>query len=293
VKTFSKKPGDGPTRTVSCPLCGSWDAAPAWASRRIRKRENGNAGENVVFFSCRSCGFEYLRSQPETRVLLDRYDDEYFEYERANEERFFSLMRLGLLDIGFFDIEQDLLARSFRFLDIGCATGRLLEFLRERGFDVEGVEICRASAEYGRRARGLSISTRPLEETGYAALSFGVVHCSHLIEHLQDPVGFVREVRRILVPGGYFICATPNIGGFQARLMGPGWRSAIHDHMGLFSKRTLTALLEREGFQPRALRTWGGIAEGLGPRPVKWILDRAAKWFGFGDVMIVLALKPS
>jgi 2-polyprenyl-3-methyl-5-hydroxy-6-metoxy-1,4-benzoquinol methylase len=199
---------------------------------RLGLAEDQETGErecrkNVVFFSCRSCGFVYQRRQPETRVLLDRYDDEYFEYERANEERFFSLMRLGLLDIGFFDIEQDLLARSFRFLDIGCATGRLLEFLRERGFDVEGVEICRASAEYGRRARGLSISTRPLEETGYAALSFGVVHCSHLIEHLQDPVGFVREVRRILVPGGYFICATPNIGGFQARLMGP--RLAFRD----------------------------------------------------------------
>ena len=289
MKTFSKKPGDGPTSSVPCPLCGSWDSAPAWPLRRRAKQAHEESG---IFVSCRACGFVYQRKQPENRDLLDRYDGEYFEYERANEERFFSLMRLGLSDIGFFDIEQDLIAGSFRFLDIGCATGRLLEFLRERGFDVEGVEICRASAEYGRRARGLSISTRPLEETGYAAESFGVVHCSHLIEHLRDPVGFVREVRRILVPGGYFICATPNIDGFQARLMGPSWRSAIHDHMGLFSGRTLAALLEREGFQARALRTWGGIAEGLAPGPVKRILDRAAKRFGFGDVMIVLASTP-
>jgi 2-polyprenyl-3-methyl-5-hydroxy-6-metoxy-1,4-benzoquinol methylase len=177
------------------------------------------------------------------------------------------------------------------FLDIGCATGMLIESMRGEGWEVRGVDVCRESAEYGRVHRGVDIFPGTLDEAHFADGSFGVVHFSHLIEHVPDPRGFLGEVRRILAPGGFAVITTPNIDGFQARLFGKAWRSAIADHLVLFSRKTLIRLVRESGFDVLQSVTWGGLAVGTAPFIVKRPVDRLAKRWGFGDVVMVLAAK--
>jgi len=117
------------------------------------------------------------------------------------------------------------------------------------------------------------------------------VHASHLIEHLNSPSSFLDEAARILAPGGLLALTTPNVDGFQARLFGSRWRSAIYDHLYLFSLRTLRELLEARGFVVMRSVTWGGWARGLRPAFVKGPMDALAKRWGFGDVMAILARR--
>ena len=84
---------------------------------------------------------------------------------------------------------------------------------------------------------------------------------------------------------------TPNIAGFQARLFKNQWRSAIFDHLYLFSIKTLSKLLTQSGFRIEKTVTWGGIAEGIVPGRIKNLVDKGAKHFGLGDVMLVKAVK--
>jgi len=245
-----------------------------------------------VFVRCTSCGLIYQDPQPVGEDLWKRYDEDYFRYESRNEENFYTLMRLGLGDIGFERLGEEF-SHPKRFLDIGCATGRLIFELSREGWKAQGVELCLPSAEFGRTERGLTIYNGTLEEARFPSHSFQVVHASHLIEHLTDPCSFIREIRRILVPEGYCILTTPNAAGFQARLFRGRWRSAISDHICLFTLKTLKYLLSREGFNVIRTKTWGGLAVGTVPQPIKAIFDRAAKRFGCGDVMIVLARKAS
>jgi SAM-dependent methyltransferase len=234
-----------------------------------------------------------MNPQPEKNAVFERYaGDAYLSYELANERAFFRLGKLALFDANISQIEEFAeLSGNKRVLEIGCATGALLEFFVWRGWEVQGVEISEKQAEYAREKRSLDVSTMPLEENHFPDGHFSLVIASHLIEHLNDPASFVREVRRILIPGGRFIVTTPNIASFQARLFGNKWRSAIFDHLYLFSKETLARLLEQEGFSIGKIVTWGGIAEGSAPRPIKKIIDRAAKLFGFGDVVMFRAAK--
>lgn len=243
--------------------------------------------EGFSYVKCTRCGLVQINPQPETSAVHNRYGEDYLNYERANEDNFFELGKLALSDAGLDDIEADIRPHTNKMLEVGCATGAVLAYMRERGWDVKGVEISRPQAEYARKERGLDITTLPLEENRFAASSFGMVSASHLIEHLNDPAGFVREVRRILVPGGVFIVTTPNIAGLQARIFGPRWRSAIFDHLYLFSTHTLRKLLRKEGFRIAKIVTWGGIAKGFAPPGLKKIADRAAKRFAFGDVMLM------
>ena len=276
VKTYSSLPGDERQETVRCPCCGGERSRPALACDSLR------------FVRCRGCGVVYQNPRPVFEDLRDRYGEEYFSYELANEAGFFSLMRMGLRDIRFQELEPP---RPRRFLDVGCATGMLIESMKKEGWDVLGVDICRPSAEYGKRHRGVDIIAGTLTEAALPAGSCGVVHFSHLIEHLPDPRAFLAEVRRVLAPGGYAVITTPNVDGFQARLFGSGWRSAIADHLVLFSRRTLGRLLEGSGFTVKRTVTWGGLAKGTAPDIIKRPADRLAKRLGWGDVVMVLVEK--
>lgn len=278
-KTFSNKAGQEQHTHVCCPVCGS-DA----------KRYAFTLGESC-FVRCRSCFHLHQSPAPVQKDLIKRYDSDYLSYELENEEAFYALMQAALRDV---KLEQELQARGMeggKMLDIGCATGKLLDSFSRKGWDVAGVEVCTPSAEYARKKRGLQIYGEPLEKLFLDGDSYDFLHASHLIEHLEAPRDFVRECHRLLSLHGLLALTTPNAAGLQARLFGSRWRSAIEDHIHLFSLRNLSHLLEQEGFRILSQKTWGGLAQGLAPLLIKRWADYWAKRFGFGDVMVILAEK--
>jgi 2-polyprenyl-3-methyl-5-hydroxy-6-metoxy-1,4-benzoquinol methylase len=276
VKTYSSIPRGERSVEAVCPLCGG-SAYAVWL-----------AEEGFRFVRCRACSLVYQNPRPLLEDLRKRYDSAYFTYEIANERAFLELIGIGLKDIDF-----DRIAESFppprRFLDVGCATGMLVEEMGRRGWQARGADLCRESAEYGMERRGVIIDVGTLEEARYPDGSFEAVHFSHLIEHVPDPRGFLLEVKRILVPGGLAVITTPNIEGLQARIFRGRWRSAIADHLTLFGMGTLSRLLTETGFRLEKKVTWGGLARGIGPGFIKKPLDYLAKKWGFGDVMLLLA----
>jgi len=287
MRTFSKQPNEINHEYIRCPVCSGTNFKLKWDLR------------GYSFSRCTNCGLLLQNPQPKPAELIQRYDREYFEYEIENAEPYFQLMLLGLQDVDFFsEIESAAGAADGReggksFLDIGCATGTLLAYLKKRGWKEKGVEVCVPAAEYARDVRGVDVYIGTLQEAGLEDSSFDIVHASHLIEHLNQPGEFLRRVHLLLKPGGRVLLTTPNCSGFQARLFGGAWRSAIADHMFLFSKQTLSRLLEKNGFEIEKIKTWGGIAAGIAPAPLKRLLDRSVKKAGWGDVMIIRARKPA
>ena len=253
--------------------------------------------EGFSYVRCTKCGLVQMNPQPKESRVLKRYNEssgnDYLAYERANEESFLQLQLLALHDAGFYNFEQRLFSACRDMpsvLDIGCATGTLLFELKKRGWKTCGVEISPA-AEYARTERSMDVRSLPLLQNNFSQESFDVILASHLIEHLNKPDEFVHETYRLLKKGGCLFITTPNISGFQAKIFRGAWRSAIFDHLYLFSVETIKQLLEKAGFQIECIRTWGGLAAGSSPAWLKKIADRAVKPLGLGDVMIVRAVK--
>ncbi|GHV85740.1 hypothetical protein AGMMS50230_13480 [Spirochaetia bacterium] len=300
VKTWSTPVTAEETRLIPCTLCGGNDFVFHFScSASLDKK----SAAGFTYVRCKHCGLIQINPQPNPAAVTLRYGGtetslaghggDYLAYEEANEAAFLKLQELGLRDAGFFNLEQRLFSKVHNpaVLDIGCATGALLAKLRDRGWAVQGVEISGPQAACCRR-RGLEVSSLPLEANHFAPQQFDLILASHLIEHLNDPGSFVREIYRICKPGGSFLVTTPNIGGFQAKLFGADWRSAIFDHLYLFSIKTLRKLLENAGFTVERVKTWGGLAAGIGPAPLKRIADAAVKCLNAGDVMIMRAVRP-
>jgi SAM-dependent methyltransferase len=284
VKTWSTPVENEKQRQIPCALCGGTVFKPALKCG------------GFSYVRCGSCGLVQINPQPFPAEIAARYGEahgeDYLSYELSNEVNFLRLQELALADAGFFILEKELLenGKAPRVIDIGCATGTLLEKLRERGWNCTGVEIS-PSAEYAREKRSLDVRSTPLETCGFPDNSFDALLASHLIEHLNDPALFVSEAYRVLEEGGRIYITTPNIAGFQARLFRGRWRSAIFDHLYLFSVKSLSRLLEKQGFAIEKRVTWGGLAAGIAPLPIKRIFDTAANRFGFGDVMLLRGRK--
>lgn len=279
MKTYYTEPKPGEEHeAASCPICGRQDTRPLWDCGSFR------------FARCSGCAHVYQNPRPVKAALAGRYDEGYKQYEIESAAPFFKLMRLGLADLGFDELEARM-STDRSFLDVGCATGVLVRHLADRGWKSVGVELCEGSARWGIEKRGVDIRIGTLEDAAFAEASFDFVHASHLIEHLSEPGRYVDELRRIMKPGGYVITVTPTTSGLQARLFGASWRSVIADHVQLFSTPGLKRLFLERGFSIERVKTWGGLAQGYGPTWLKRPLDYLAKRWGFGDVVALLARK--
>jgi SAM-dependent methyltransferase len=95
-------------------------------------------------------------------------------------------------------------------LDLGCGRGGVVElFWRDvrlaAGLDPDTPSL----AEH--RAPGMPVICGRGEHLPFAAQSFDLIVCLWVLEHLESPEVVLREVRRVLRPGGHFVFLTPNL----------------------------------------------------------------------------------
>ena len=142
-----------------------------------------------------------------------------------------------------------------RVLDVGCGNGKLLLRLRALGWEVEGTDVD-ADAVGVARAAGLSAHLGELADQGLPGDAFDVAHLGHVVEHLYDPVGVLRECRRVLKPGGLLVVMTPNTAGWGHRTFGRHWRHLDPPrHLVLFDAGNLAEAVRRAGFERVEVRT--------------------------------------
>ena len=266
-------------KKINCPVCNSSEI------KLFLKMKD------FAYSKCLKCSLVYQNPQPSMEIITAIYDRSYFDYEIQNQINFAELAKLGLKDINFDKITKDF--ETKKILDIGCATGLLLKYFKDNGWDTTGIEICKESAEYGIKNYDLNIIQKPIEEAKLSDNSFDIVHLAHLIEHTPDPDIVIKETYRVLKPGGYLILTTPNISGLAFKIFRKKWRSAIFQHLFLFSKKTMKKLLVKNNYKIEKIISWGSFLpiDINPPKFLKKIADRACKKLNIGDVMLFLAKK--
>lgn len=230
-----------------CVVCGD-------TSRRAFIRH-----EPVHIVACRGCGLRLLDPMPSTESASSLYSDDYFRNESP-------------LARGYEDYEADgdnmratfrdrlrylpQPARNARLLDVGAAAGFFVEQARLAGWDAEGLELNRWAADYARDRLGVPVRHGSLGDAEYPDSAFDIVTLWEVIEHVPSPREFLREIARILKPGGILALSTPDAGSAVARLFGRrwlGWKK-IPEHVFFFDRETLGRLLREEGFEVHSAR---------------------------------------
>jgi len=139
-----------------------------------------------------------------------------------------------------------------RLLEIGVGSGSFLRMARHQGFDVTGCDLSPAIARRVGGGLGIEMHCGPLSDLAGEA-RFDVIVMNHVLEHVTDPPGFLRDVSRLLVPDGIVHVAVPNVDCWEARLF--GWTSYEPYHLLYFTPATLQAALAKAGFSLEAALT--------------------------------------
>jgi 2-polyprenyl-3-methyl-5-hydroxy-6-metoxy-1,4-benzoquinol methylase len=166
-------------------------------------------------YTCPTCGSGILIPRPSASDLAgmhsgdDYFDHPYFQVRRELSSRLAASYERRLLDI---ERWSGPLAGK-RLLDVGCDMGLFVQFAQERrGVLATGVDVSERAVGAGQKA-GLDLRHGTLEQIRFDAESFDILSGYDLIEHVSDPRAFVREVGRVLKPGGVAVFETPNYGG--------------------------------------------------------------------------------
>ncbi|MBL8833938.1 MAG: class I SAM-dependent methyltransferase [Rhodospirillales bacterium] len=133
-----------------------------------------------------------------------------------------------------------------RILDVGCGLGFFLSGV-VADWEKHGQEVSKPCTDYA--AQFCNTFRGTLEEARYPDDHFDVVVSMSVVEHIPDPMPTMREMWRVLKPGGKLVLRTPNFDSGVARRFGERYRLLqTPGHVTLFSDTSLRAALHDIGF---------------------------------------------
>jgi len=139
--------------------------------------------------------------------------------------------------------------RSGKLLDIGFAFVYLMEVAQGYGFEVYGVELSHFSSTIAKKKFGAKVLEGKLEDSRFPNAHFDVITMFDLIEHIPLPLEFMKEVRRVIKPGGFIAITTPDTSSLSYRLLGyGGWFHWKLEHLGYFNRKSIEELARHAGF---------------------------------------------
>jgi 2-polyprenyl-3-methyl-5-hydroxy-6-metoxy-1,4-benzoquinol methylase len=265
------------TETGSCLVCGS-----AGPEVLFTAKDHLVSGEDFVLKRCNVCGFTFTADPPGEKDISKFYlSEDYISHSDKKQnitDRVYHLARNYMLrkkfklvskisggekgtlvDIGshredskLADIESG--GEKGTLVDIGSGTGYFADYMTRKGWNVTGIELSEPAREYSISRFGLTV----ISPTEISAIKDGSVDCVtlwHVLEHLYEPVRWLKEIIRILKDDGTCIIALPNIKSADAGWFGNEWAALdVPRHLWHFSPATLQAFIKRNGFNCTELK---------------------------------------
>lgn len=231
TQTHVASPEDA-RKHARCPVC---DAASLARTGRLK---------GLTLFTCARCNHHYLSTAGADLASL--YDAQYqgFRDDPVFQRNVREMLRARLAPD---------LPREARVLDVGCGNGEFLAACGERGYRALGIDFSEAAAR-ACEARGLRATVGDFLTYDFAAdAPFDLVTMWDVVEHLPDPVQFLRRARSLLAPSGWLVIKVPVVPDRAVRVSALVPRLAgtllnAPSHVQYFLPQNLSTLLGRAGF---------------------------------------------
>ncbi len=250
------------------------------------------SSNNFDIIKCQKCGLIYVGNPPSQAEMAQYYQEDY--YTGGNDKVFQDYIGEKEIRVKSFrsKVKKILKYRTHgRLLDIGCAAGFFLEAAKNH-FDCHGVEFSEFSSQYARDEFGHHVITGDLLSAGFPREYFDVITMWDVLEHVHAPLDNLKEITRILKPGGILVISTGDATSINARirkdrwaLMAPPW------HLYFFPKKLLQNKLIELGYTIVSFETNGNLI-GTGNKLIYNIFTAGiARLLKLGDIMTLYAQK--
>lgn len=228
----------------ACPSCGS-------STSFLVDWEFSGLGDSVFnytanFFACSACGQVYVRNVDDA-TLARFYTEECSYFEKPhfavtspeNQEKY-AFYSHFLREHGIDSVDM---------ADVGCGRGGFVNWLGEGGWNGAcwGVDVDIRSMPQGAAGK-VAFKSGGVLNLPFADNSLELLTYFHVLEHIRDLHGLLKEAGRVLQPDGHILIEVPDAENYATLPIGPAFWISIREHINHFTARALAEALQACGF---------------------------------------------
>jgi 2-polyprenyl-3-methyl-5-hydroxy-6-metoxy-1,4-benzoquinol methylase len=227
-----------------CPVCNSGEIKFV-----LTAKDHTVTGENFSIYECGSCSLRFTQDVPDTESVAAYYrSEDYISHSDSSK---------GLINKLYKKVRQRTIKNKRRLivketgldrgniLDVGSGTGNFLREMRSHGWAVTGIEPDKGARLVAKNIHDLELS----DEKALFDLpsgNFDVITLWHVLEHVHDLHGYLKQLRSLLRDGGTIIIAVPNYTAHDARVYEESWAAYdVPRHLYHFSPLSIKILVEK------------------------------------------------
>tara|TARA_B110000091_G_scaffold47134_1_gene51632 strand:+ start:627 stop:1607 length:981 start_codon:yes stop_codon:yes gene_type:complete len=231
---------------TNCPLCGlESDDVLAHELRR---------GEGEVHY-CIDCDYGFLA----TNSIIDTkayYESEYRkEYSHTAKAAATSPTEMFKIYSGFQENRlpfiKPVLTPGSKVLEVGAGAGQFLTHIKSAVETVHAIELDKQCCTFLKDEIGIEADTEFLENSRFANEKYDVVCAFQVMEHVEDPVAFLKSLKKVTRPNGEVFIEVPNLRDALLSV----WDVQSHRkffyhsaHLHYFTEKTLSKIAQKAGF---------------------------------------------
>ncbi len=242
-----------PLHYDSCPICGHADCRPVF-----QVVDQLVSQQSFQLIECPHCSVRLTQDAPGAADSGAYYQsDEYISHTNTRQgliNQIYQLVRRRTLSQKIKWVERATGLSGGRVLDVGSGTGAFVSALRRSGWRADGLEPDAAARQVGLRDYGITL----MESDQLYQLpsgEFDAITLWHVLEHVHDLHGYMKEFRRVLKSGGRLLLALPNHTSWDADHFQQWWAAYdVPRHLYHFAPDSIRALAKRNGFECQSLR---------------------------------------
>ncbi len=234
---------------MKCYLCGN-------KKLKVIRKKIRDAERDVL--KCQRCSLVFLRPKKENLRKFYRNDyrktsspiinKEISSREIFNHYKNFQGPRLAMA--------KKYLGKNKRVLDIGCSAGHFLYAIKPYVKECVGIELNKKNVEFINKKLKIKAYDKPVEETDLKKKYFDAIFCLQTMEHMEDPVKFLKTVRQYLKDDGIIYIEVPNIMESTLSVLKVKEYENFYyhkPHLFYYSPETLGSLMKKAGYKGKII----------------------------------------
>ncbi|MGZ8545389.1 MAG: class I SAM-dependent methyltransferase [Flavisolibacter sp.] len=230
-----------------CPVCDSSQVDPLFTAK-----DHSVSQQQFVIWQCRECQLRFTQDAPDEDSIGSYYQSEdYISHSNTKKgliNRLYQSVRNYTLN------QKASLITSFtkpkgRLLDLGAGTGAFLHTMKQKQWEVSGIEPDAGARQQARSLYGLELQETEaldqLERNTYDAITLW-----HVLEHVHSLHDYIKRLKELLQPGGKIFIAVPNYTSVDSSVYKLFWAAYdVPRHLYHFTPKSMEALVKRHGLR--------------------------------------------
>lgn len=219
---------------VRCCVCENED--PKQFTLRYEKT-------NFAVVTCNRCSFHFIPPYYRKKIIYTQYKNEEVTKAVRSGNNWVKIQRHKLR----FKFIQKYITSGSLF-DLGAGWGHFMLAGKELGYEVSGIEISQQPYEYCVNDLKLPVEHIDFFEMD-TAKQYNIITLWDVLEHIDKADTFIAKCALHTKQNGYLFLQVPQIDSFFAKKHKDNWKMMGLDHVNYFSKKTITQLLEKHGYE--------------------------------------------